>query len=265
MNSEFLFNLHLFHFYSCQKSFSGDSTSGMLKTVILSSYFSFWTKYFLLEPNMFILVDKGRPSCTIWAPQAAIWLERGNCENTLENPRRIFFISTPIYLSLSSRVWIFLRSAEEYNSFQAHKKAQVRQSDFNVNRQFSSCFEIFGIIKRVKKRGCQIRGTNDFPNGHINHQNGFPSNRDFFFSCQWNPSNNWRTWRDAWIPDKHSPNVDFVLFLNMNISIAMLHQVWYIDFRALPICQCLLTENSILLEENFRWIWETWIQNSGNI
>ena len=113
MNSEFLFNLHLFHFYSF--SFWGDSTSGMLKTVILFSYLSFWTKYFHIEPNMFILVDNGGPSCTIWAPQAAIWLERGNCENTLENPRRIFFISTPIYLSLSSIVWILPRTGEEYN------------------------------------------------------------------------------------------------------------------------------------------------------
>ena len=131
MNSEFLFNLHLFHFYSCQKSFWGDSTSSMLKTGILLSCFLFWTKYFHIEPNMFILVDNGGPSCTIWAPQAAIWLERGNCENTSENPRRIFFISTPIYLSLSSIVWILPRTEEEYN-----------HSGFSKNSKFDSKLSI---------------------------------------------------------------------------------------------------------------------------
>ena len=108
--------------------------------------------------------------------------------------------------------------------------------NYQLLGQFSSCFEIFGIIKRVKKRGCQIRGTNDFPNGHINHQNGFPSNRDFFFSCQWNPSNNWRTWKDVRIPDKRSPNVVFLLFLNVNVSIAAVVECcikFDIDFRAL--------------------------------
>ena len=63
-----------------------------------------------------------------------------------------------------------------------------------------------------------------------------PRTETFSFFCQWNPSNNWRTWKDVRIPDKRSPNVVFLLFFNVNVSIAAVVECcikFDIDFRAL--------------------------------
>ena len=58
----------------------------------------------------------------------------------------------------------------------------------------------------------------------------------------------------------------FLLFLNMNVSIAAVVECCIkFDILTSGLCQCLLMENSILFEESFRWIWETWIENSGNM
>ena len=89
-----------------------------------------------------------------------------------------------------SAIWVWLLTHSVNNiglrDASASKNLLVLQKKYFLKKYFP--FQVVHVVQYILfwdyfglSPICQIRRTNDFPNGNINHPNGFCSNRDFLF------------------------------------------------------------------------------------